>query len=158
MFGWMDSKDMRIVGELVKDARVTNKALAERVGLSQSGCLERVRRLEQRGVLLGAHALVAPEAAGVGLQALVGVRLRRHTRRTVESFRAHALSLSEVNALYHVTGDFDFFLHVAARDVGHLRDFGLDALTTRPEVQNIQTAIMFESVQRAGWPSTRESS
>lgn len=152
----LSPKDLRILKVLTNNARITNKALAEQVGLSQSGCLERVRRLEERGVLLGASAQVAPEAVGVGVQALIGVRLQRHTRKAVARFREYALSLPEVNALFHVTGAFDFYVHVAARDMEHLRDFGLDSLTTRPEVQQIQTALMFEAMTRPGWPRLRE--
>lgn len=148
-------KDLRILAELTNDARITNKQLAERVGLSQSGCLDRVRRLQDRGVLLGAHATVAPEAVGVGVQALMAVRLRRHTRKAVTEFRAYVLELPEVTAIFHVTGEFDFFVHVAARDMAHLRDFGLDALTTRSEVEQIQTSLMFEAVRRPGWPALR---
>ena len=148
-------QDIQILRGLVKNARITNKALAESVGLSQSGCLERVRRLEERGVLKGYHAEVPPEAIGVGIQAMVGVRLRRHTRRVVARFRSYVLELPEVVSLFHVTGEFDFFVEVAARDMEHLRDFGLDALTTRPEVQQIQTSLMFEAIRRPGWPGIR---
>jgi DNA-binding Lrp family transcriptional regulator len=148
-------KDMQILQILAHNARTTNKALAERVGLSASGCLERVRRLEERGVLLGSHAVVAPEAVGVGVQALVAVRLQRHTRKAVSAFRAYALTLPEVNSVFHVTGEFDFYVYVAARDMNHLRDFGLDSLTTRPEVAVIHTSLMFEAVNRPGWPSLR---
>jgi len=79
----LSDKDLQILRELSHNARSTNKNLAEKVGLSQSGCLERVRRLEERGVLLGAYAAIAPEAVDVGVQALIAVRLKRHTRRAV---------------------------------------------------------------------------
>ena len=149
------SKDMQILAHLTQNARITNKELAERVGLSASGCLERVRRLEARGVLRGSHAVVAPEAVGVGVQALVAVRLERHTRKAVAAFQAYALTLPEVNGVFHVTGEFDFYVYVAARDMNHLRDFGLDSLTTRPEVAVIHTSLMFEAVHRPGWPTLR---
>lgn len=151
----VEAKDMRILSALVNDARITNKALAEKIGVSQSGCLERVRRLEDRDVIKGYYADVAPGAVGVGIQALVGVSLRRHTRRAVANFRDYALGLPEVVSLFHVTGDYDFFVEVAARDMDHLRDFGLDALTTQREVQRIQTSLMFEAIRRPGWPSLR---
>jgi len=151
----LTEKDLRILRELTHNARVTNKDLAERVGLSPSGCLERVRRLEEREVLLGSHAVIAPEAVGVGVQALIAVRLQRHTRKAVSTFRTYALTLPEVNAVFHVTGEFDFYVYVAARDMDHLRDFGLDSLTTRPEVARIQTSLMFEAVHRPGWPALR---
>lgn len=152
----VSEKDMQILAQLAHNARVTNKALAQSVGLSQSGCLERVRRLEERGVLKGAHAEVSPEAVGVGVQAWVAVQLERHTRKAVSTFRAYALTLPEVNAVFHVTGEFDFYVLVAARDMNHLRDFGLDSLTTRPEVHQIQTSLIFEAQHRPGWPSLRE--
>ncbi len=151
----MTPQDMRILTLLVQNARITNKALAQSVGLSQSGCLDRVRRLEDRGAIAGYHAHVPPEAVGVGIQALVGVRLRRHTRRAVSRFRSYVVELPEVVSLFHVTGEFDFYVEVAARDMDHLRDFGLDSLTTRPEVQQIQTSLMFEAVRRPGWPGIR---
>lgn len=151
----LSDKDLQILRELSHNARITNKDLAKKVGLSQSGCLERVRRLEERGVLLGAYAAIAPEAVDVGVQALIAVRLKRHTRRAVATFRSYTLTLPEVSAVFHVTGDYDFYVHVAARDMNHLRDFGLDSLTTRAEVARIQTSLMFEAVSRPGWPVLR---
>ena len=152
----LEAKDMRILSELSNNARITNKRLASLVGLSESACLERVRRLERDGVLSGSHAEVDPESVGVGVQAFVAVRLKRHTRRAVASFRSYALTLPEVSGVFHVSGEFDFYVHVATSDVDHLRDFALDSLTTRPEVQGIQTSIMFEAVRRPGWPALRE--
>lgn len=151
----LDSKDMQILQCLSNNARITNKELAEAVGLSASGCLERVRRLEERGVLLGSTILVSPHAVGVGVQALIGVRLKRHTRKAVAAFRAFAMTLPEVTTTYHVTGDFDFFIHVAARDMDQLRDFCLDAITTRADVASIQSSLAFDVDTRPGWPSLR---
>lgn len=151
----MDTKDMRILSVLAENARITNKELAETVGLSASGCLERVRRLEDRGILLGSTVVVSPVAVGVGVQALIAVRLKRHTRKAVAAFKGYATTLPEVTTTYHVTGDFDFFLHVAARDMDHLRDFCLDSITTRPDVASIQTSLAFDVDTRPGWPALR---
>lgn len=151
----LDSKDLRILSVLSENARITNKELAALAGLSASGCLERVRRLEDRGVLLGSTVLVSPDAVGVGVQALIAVRLKRHTRKAVAAFRAFARTLPEVTTTYHVTGDFDFFIHVAARDMDQLRDFCLDAITTRSDVASIQTSLAFDVDTRPGWPMLR---
>ena len=78
-----DRIDRAILALLAKNARTTNKELAASIGLSQSACLERVRRLEERGALRGAHADVDPAAFGIGLQAFVSVQLKRHTRTAV---------------------------------------------------------------------------
>jgi DNA-binding Lrp family transcriptional regulator len=77
----LDRIDRALVRALQKDARLSNKELAAQVGLAPSSCLERVRRLRRTGVLRGFHADVAPEALGVGLQALIAVQLRQHSRQ-----------------------------------------------------------------------------
>lgn len=131
---------------LRKNARLSNKELAGLVGLAPSSCLQRVRRLESRGVLRGYHAEVDPAALGVGLQALVAIRLSRHSRAFVDSFREHVLSMPEVRVVYHVAGASDFLLHVAVRDAEHLRELVLGAFTVRPEVAHVETALIFEQV------------
>lgn len=136
--------DVAILGALQNDARLSNKELAARVGLAPSSCLERVRRLRETGVLTGFRARIDPRALGIAMQALVFVRLARHSRRQVKAFREHALSLSEAIGLYHVAGQHDFIVHVGVRDANHLRDLALDAFTSRPEVARIETHLIFE--------------
>ena len=150
-----DRIDDAILRALQNNARLTNKELASRVGLAPSSCLERVRRLQQRGVLTGYRALVDPKALGVGLQAFVAVRLSQHSREVVETFRAHMLSLEEVVSVYHTGGENDFLVHVAVRDADHLRDLALDAFTTRQEVARLNTALVYEQVQPGVLPNYR---
>ena len=148
----LDRIDFAIVDALQKNGRLSNKELAAQVHLSPSSCWERVRQLHEEGVLKGYHAEVEPGALGIGLQAMIGVRLKRHTREDVESFREHALAITEVIAVYHVTGNRDFLVHVAVRDADHLRDLALEAFTTRPEVANLETSLIFQGDRRAGLP------
>jgi DNA-binding Lrp family transcriptional regulator len=148
----LDRIDRAIVAALQKEARLSNKELAERIGLAESSCLERVRRLSAAGVLLGFHAEVAPEALGIGLEVIVAVQVRPHARDTIEAFRAHVLALREVVSAYHVTGSSDFLVHVALRDSAHLRDFALDAFASRPEVAHMETSVIFTHHRRAGLP------
>ena len=145
----LDRTDAAIVAALQNDARISNKELAAAVGVAPSTALERTRRLEAQGVLVGYHAEVAPEAVGVGLQALVAVSLRQHARPLVEAFEAHALRLPEVLQVFHTAGASDFLVHVAVRDAGHLRDLALAAFTERPEVARIETSLLFAH-RRAG--------
>lgn len=144
--GELDPIDLQILAALRKDARFSNKELAAMVGLAPSSCLQRVRRLEERGVLRGYHAEVDPAALGVGMQAMVAIRLSRHSRSLVDSFREHILRTPEVRALYHVAGASDFLLQVAVRDAEHLRELVLGSLTVRPEVAHVETALIFEMV------------
>lgn len=149
----MDRIDFVILEHLQKDARLSNKELAAAVGLAPSSCLARVQRLRAEGVLKGAHAEVDAEALGVGLQALIAVQLRQHSRAQVKAFRKHALGLPEVLAVFHVAGAFDFQVHVAVRDAHHLRDLALDAFTTRPEVARIETSLIFEVARNRVMPN-----
>lgn len=148
----LDRIDHALLAELAKNARISNKDLALLVGLSPSRTLERVRSLRQQGVIRGYHAEIDPAALGVGIQAMVAIRLRRHSRDVVATFRAHALGLTETVAVYHVAGVNDFLIHVATRDADHLRDFALDAFTTRPEVGHVETILIFEAARRGEMP------
>ena len=139
----LDRTDRAIVARLQNNARISNKELAAAIGVAPSTALERTRRLEADGVLIGYHAEVAPEALGIRLQALVAVTLRQHARPLVEAFEAHALAIPEVVQVFHTTGASDFLVHVAVRDTEHLRSLALAAFTERPEVARIETALLF---------------
>ncbi len=148
----LDRIDLDLLRLLRKNARLSNKELAERSGIAPSTALERVRRLQQAGTLLGFHAEVAPAAVGIGLQAMVTVRLRRHSRALVDSFHTHLLGLHEVMAFYHLAGADDFLVHVGVRDSDHLREFALSAFTERDEVAHIETHLIFEFRRNPGLP------
>jgi DNA-binding Lrp family transcriptional regulator len=152
----IDRIDARILGELQKDARLSNKELAARVELAPSSCLERVRRLRREGILRGFHAEVEPGALGIGLEALIAVRLTRHSRDLMRRFRSRVDPLPEVVAVFHVGGRNDFLLHVAVRDVEHLRNFALDALTGLEEVAHLETSLIFEHAPRRPLPDYSE--
>ena len=147
----LDRIDFGILQALQKNARASNKELAATVGLAQSSCHARLRKLQSTGVVQSMRAELEPSVVGVGLQAFVFVRLLRHDRESVLAFRAHALTLREVVGLFHVAGRFDFILHLAVRDAEHLRDVAMDAFTARPEVAQLETHLLFE-VTRAEVP------
>lgn len=144
----LDGIDTEILKALQENARISNKELAARVGLAPSSCLARVRRLQEEGAFLGFHADVDPGLLGIRVEAMVSVRLSRHTREELEGFQNHALAQPEVVALYHLTGEPDFLLHVAARDLAHLRELALTAFSSRPGVAQIQTSVLFEHVRK----------
>lgn len=147
----LDRIDFGILAALQKNARASNKELAATVGLAQSSCHSRVRRLEASGAIRAHRAELDPGLLGIGLQAFVFVRLTRHHRESVVSFRDYVLSLEEVVGLFHVAGRFDFILHLAVRDAEHLRDVAMDSFTSRPEVAQLETHLLFE-VARGGLP------
>ena len=152
----LDRIDYKIVRLLRNNARLSNKELAKQVGLAPSTCLVRTRMLQQTGVLTGFKAEVNPAALGVGLQAMISVRLKRHFKPDVEAFRQHALELPEVVRLYHVAGPIDFLVHVWTRDSEHLRDLAMTAFTARKEVSHIETELIFEHISCQELPAFLE--
>lgn len=139
----LDETDFDILRQLQNNARLSNKELARRVGLAPSTTLVRTRQLERAGVLRGYRAEIDPGALGMGLQALIAVRLKQHTAADVASFRDYVLGLPQVLRLYHIAGADDFLIHVGVRDSDSLRDFALGALTTRSEVAHLETGLIF---------------
>jgi len=149
----LDRIDYQIIRLLRNNARLSNKELAEQVGLAPSTCLVRTRMLQTAGVLTGFRAEVNPATLGVSLQAMISVRLKRHYKPDVEAFRQHALELPEVVQLYHVAGPIDFLAHVWTRDSAHLRDLAMTAFTSREEVSHIETELIFEHVNCQDLPA-----
>ena len=143
----MDDVDLALVRLLQRDARRTNKDLADAVGIAQSTCLERVRALRAQGVIRGWHADVDPGAIGRPLRAMISVRLRPKTTASVRAFQQEMIGAPEVVAVWTVTGADDFLVEVATEDVGHRRDFVLDHVTGRSEVVDARTSLVYDQVR-----------
>jgi DNA-binding Lrp family transcriptional regulator len=154
----LDRIDFELIKLLRNNARISNKELAQAVGLAQSSCLVRVRSLQHQGVLKGFYADVDASALGVGLQAMISIRLERHSKADVEAFRAHALALPEVRQLYHLAGANDFMAQVWVRNPEHLLELVMSEFTAREEVAHIETGLIFEHTQNSELPVYTEIS
>jgi Lrp/AsnC family transcriptional regulator, leucine-responsive regulatory protein len=153
----VDALDRRILAELQDDGRQTNARLAETLGLSQSAMHDRVRRLERGGLIRGYRADVAPEGMGVGLQAFVAAELNAHSRGHIEDFEKGILSVPGVRACYHITGRFDYLVHVAVRDLEHLGALIKMDIASIPGVAKLETLLVLTEVKAdAGWPPADE--
>jgi DNA-binding Lrp family transcriptional regulator len=134
---------------LQKNARVSNKELARAAGIAESTCLERVRSLQQRGVIRGWHADVDMAAIGRPIRALISVRLQPKTTKSVNSFQAEVLDAPETVSITTITGADDFIVEVAVPDVDHLRTFVLDRVTSRSDVADARTALIYQYQRKA---------
>src|SRR3954471_6743163 len=143
----MDALDSEILGELVRNARLSYRDLGARVGLSANAAADRVRRLRRDGVITGFAALVDPGAGGRTLQALVGVTLAAGVDS--DEFAVAADRLEQVSEVLHLTGAPDYQLRVACRDTAEL-DALLRTLRLRLGAADTDTTI----VLRAGPPAT----
>lgn len=148
----LDRIDRRIIELLQEDARLSNKELAAAVGLAPSSCHTRVQRLIAERVIRGFRTDVDPHALGVHLQSMVSVQLAGNPRSRLASFLEHVRTLKEVIAVYHTAGRNDMLLHVAVRDVEHMRTVVMDALSSREEVSQIESALIYEHERSPGMP------
>ncbi|PRP92398.1 Leucine-responsive regulatory protein [Enhygromyxa salina] len=148
----LDRIDHEILGALQNNARLSNKELAASVGLAPSSCLERVKRLIQDGVIRGFHADVDPAALGVVLEALVFVRLGRHQPELLEGVWTQLAERPEVRDLYYVAGSHDLVVHVAVRDVEHLRWLVTEQISSRAELGQLETSLIFRHRRSAELP------
>ncbi len=140
----MDRIDFEILRNLQNDGRISNKSLAAKVGLAPSTCFERVKQLQTEGMINGVHADIKPKALGIGLEAIYFIGLAKHSRGLVETFQLEIEQMPEVRAIYLVSGQYDFLVHVAVRDTEHLRNLALDSFTVRSEVTRIETVLIFD--------------
>ena len=128
----LDGTDRAILAALSRDGRLSNTALAGRVGVAESTCLQRVRALRSAGVIRGFHADLDLAALGLPLQAVVKVRLGSHNRDHVNSFHAILAGIPGALRILHVAGEDDYLVHVAVATAEELRDLVLEHINVHP--------------------------
>ncbi|GAA3649052.1 Lrp/AsnC family transcriptional regulator [Microbacterium marinilacus] len=143
----LDGLDAAIVAALQTNARMTNREVAARVGVSPTTALDRTRALRRRGVIRGAVLDLDLASVGRGVQALVSVRVRPPSRRNIEAFRDWISVLPETLGVFVVSGDVDFIVHVAVADNDALYAFVIDRLTEREEVADVKTTVVYEHLR-----------
>lgn len=145
----LDDVDRRILAALHADARISNSALADAVGVAPSTCHGRVRRLQELGVIRGFYADIDPAAIGLPLQAMVSVSLQSGARGKIRHFVEQIRRRPQVIDVYFLAGADDFIIHVAARDTDDLRSFVVDSLNADSDVAGTQTSLIFEHLRGA---------
>jgi DNA-binding Lrp family transcriptional regulator len=146
----LDDTDRALLAELAADGRVTNAALAARVGIAESTCSARVRALREAGVITGVHAHIDPTALGLPIQAVIKVRLSSHTPDQVLRFHASLRSIPGLLTAFHTAGSDDYLLHVAVSSPAALRAFILENITAQPGVSQTETQLVFDVFAGAG--------
>ncbi|MGO4649930.1 Lrp/AsnC family transcriptional regulator [Nocardia sp. 2YAB30] len=140
----MDELDTAIVHHLQADGRLSNRALAEKLGIAPSTCLERTRHLHERGIIQGYRAQVSLRALNRSVQAMVFTQVRPLRRDVVAAFERSVTQLPEVVSVYAMAGSDDFLVHVTAQDIDHLHAFLLDQFTNRREIVGFRTSIIYQ--------------
>ena len=145
----MDDIDRAIIDHLQRYGRLTNLELADRIGLSPSPCLRRVRQLETGGVIQGYTAIVSPERLGLNVHAFIEVKLERHSDDVVEQFRREVAALEAVVSCHAITGEYDFMLQVVAADLALLSNVILKKLMKIAGVRDVHSSIVLDTIKRS---------
>ena len=152
----LDEIDHRMLAELQADGRVSNQDLSERIGLSPSPCLRRLRQLEAGGVIQRYVALVDPVAVGLGVTAFVRVRLDQQDDRHLAIFEEAVSNFPEVMECYLMTGEADYQLRVLVGSLGEFEDFLRHRLTRIAGVGQVTTSFALRPVVYKTALPTRE--
>jgi DNA-binding Lrp family transcriptional regulator len=151
----LDATDCRILNVLQNEGRISNLDLAERISLSPSACLRRLRLLEEQGVIERYRACLNREALGLELEAFVQVSMRNDQENWHERFATAVREWPEVVAAFVVTGESHYLLRVLAHSLKHYSDFVLSKLYKAPGVMDIRSNIVLQTLKEdSGVPVT----
>lgn len=143
----LDRHDRHLLEVLQQDGRISNQDLADRIGLSPSSCLRRLRTLEESGLILGYRALLDAKALGLSLMALVHISMDRHTPERFANFESLVGSLPEVLECLLITGqDADYQLKVVVRDMDAYHELLLNKITRIEGVTGVHSSFVLRRV------------
>ena len=147
----LDKTDEQIIRLLQNNARLSNKQIAAEVGIAESTCSERMRKLQRKKIFFGFHAIVDSSKLGTNIEAMVAIKLTKNTKDQVDHFKNAMSLLPEVVNIYHLAGQIDFLLYIAVRDKNHLRDFVMDHVT-KDYVKSLETSLIYDFSQNPLFP------
>ncbi len=148
----LDDRDLRILGVLQSEGRITNQRLAERVALSPSACLERLRRLEEGGVIRGYRALVALDRVARSTTVFVQLTLKRHEAGDFQRFEQAVKVVPEIVECHAIGGGADYLLKVVAVDIEHYQEVIEALLAADLGIATYFTWIVTKPVKREPEP------
>jgi DNA-binding Lrp family transcriptional regulator len=143
----LDATDWRILKELQSDGRISNVALAQRVGLSPPPCLRRVQALERSGFIRGYHAVLDPALVGFEVTAYALVTLRAQGEAELREFENLLLTWPIVREASMLAGDADYILKCVATDMTRFQEFVLGVLTPLPNVGSVKTTLVLRQAK-----------
>jgi DNA-binding Lrp family transcriptional regulator len=146
---FVDAFDLKILGALQDDGRLTNQELADLAGLSASQCSRRRMRLEEEKVISGYHADLSSEALGFGVVAFIQVTLATHSPDNSKRFRALVNRIDEIQEAYSLTGDADYVLKAVLRDLKGLSNLINDVLMPHQSVAHVRSSIVLDRLKES---------
>lgn len=141
----IDEIDKKILEILQSRAKITNARLSEEIGLSPAPTLERVKKLEQLGIITSYHAKLNTEKIGLGVTTFVLATLNGHNRANIEGFIEEINKIPEVIECHHITGAGDFILKVVSKDISAYQKLMLEKVSDIKQVDNMQSMVVLST-------------
>ncbi len=145
----MDEKDQQILRELQKDGRLSNAELAERVNLSPSPCLRRLRNLEKSGVIEGYTAIVNQKAYGLPITVFIQIKLAHHSTKVAQEFERQIQGIDKIIDCHLMTGDTDYLLRVVVESLEDYEVFIRQHIHPIPSISSINTSFAYGVVKQS---------
>lgn len=155
--GKIDQFDLKILGALVEDGRMTLTRLAETVGLSKTPCQVRLKRLIDRGIISGFRAVVDPATLGIAHVTFTEVSLDDTSEAALARFNAAALNVPEIEECHLIAGAFDYLLKVRTADIAAYRRVLGEDISNLPHVASSSTYVAMETVLESGRSPIRQA-
>lgn len=144
----IDKIDKKILETLQDNGRIKNSDLAKIINISPPPTAERVKKLEKNGYIKKYTALVDPTKVGITCFTFVEVTLVRHGKAAVERFMSSIVEIEEVLECHHITGDADFLLKIATKDIPSYEQLLIQTLTALPDVQHLKTLVVLSTLKQ----------
>ena len=141
----LDQIDRKILDILQKNAKITNAQLSKEIGLSPAPTLERVKKLEQTGIIKSYHARLDPNKIGMGVSTFVHVSLKGHNKENINAFLSAINTIDEIIECHHITGTGDFILKVIAKDISSYQNLMLEKVSDIAVVDNLQSMVILST-------------
>jgi Lrp/AsnC family transcriptional regulator len=142
----IDQIDARILLELQRDAGLSQRDLAERVGLSQNACWRRLRALEEEGIIQGRTLRLNRDKLGLGLVVFVMIKTRHHSASWLQTFRTHVSSIPDIVDFFRIGGDYDYLLKIVTADMASY-DAVYQRLIQKVELESVTSYFAMEAIE-----------
>jgi len=143
----MDNIDKKLLFLLQKDCKKTTKELSVKLNLSVTAVYERIKKLEREGIIQNYVALINRSKVNKGFVVFCHIKLIQHTREFLTKFESQVVKLSEILECHHVSGDYDYILKIAVRDMEEYREFLVTKLTTLEHIGSTHSTFMISEVK-----------
>lgn len=144
----IDRTDKRILALLSNNARMSNKEIANEVGLAPSSVHERLKRLQELGLMEGFYTEIRLDQLGLSLKAMLFIQMSEHTKIGLDQFLREVSEIPEVRGGWMISGRFDAIIAIVTKDTSHLHRLVVEKFSSRREIHRIETSIIFEGFEK----------